>query len=134
VTARYLLDTNIISYAIKGQHPAVDRRLKRAARDHLAVSAITEGELRYGLSRRPEARRLRHLTEEFLTRTTILAWDSAAAQAYGDLRTHLEAKGETAAGFDLLIAAHALSSGLILVTHDQVFSRIKKLRVEDWTR
>jgi tRNA(fMet)-specific endonuclease VapC len=134
VTPRYLLDTNFISYAIRGKFPAIERHLKRVAIQHLAVSAITEGELRYGLARRPEATRLRRLVEEFLLRTTILAWDSGAAHAYGELRAQLEAAGKSMGSLDLLIAAHAMSTGLILITRDHSFPRIKNLRVEDWTR
>jgi tRNA(fMet)-specific endonuclease VapC len=129
----YLLDVNIISYALTGKPTAVRRRMSRIPLDELAVSAITEAELRYGLAKQPRAR-VAPAVEEFLRRTLILAWDSAAAAAYGDLRAQLEERGEPLGAMDLLVAAHALSANRILVTHDQGFSRIKNLEVEDWTR
>ena len=134
MNVRYLLDTNIASYAIKKRYPAVDQHLERIGEAQVAISAITEGELRFGLARQKEAHRLKAVTEEFLARVEILAWDSAAAGAYGDLRAQLEARGEPVDALDLLIAAHAISAELILVTHDHVFARVKHLRIEDWTR
>ena len=86
MTRRYLLDTNIASYIIKGNIPAVRHRLVKVPMAQVAVSAVTEGELRYGLAPRPEAVHLRRVVDEFLLRLTILPWDSEAAQAYGQLR------------------------------------------------
>ena len=65
---------------------------------------------------------------------TILAWDSPAAQHYGPLRAALEREGQPMGNFDMMIAAHALASGLILATSDRAFNRIKKLKIEDWTK
>ena len=98
------------------------------------MSTVTEGELRYGMARRPEATRLKLIVEEFLLRLTILEWDSAAAQHYGHLRAALERDGQCMGSLDMMIAAHALAYGLILVTNDQAFKRIKKLKIEDWTK
>ena len=94
---------------------------------------MTEGELRYGLARLPDATRLPTLVDEFLLRVTILPWDSAAAQQYGQLRARLECEGQPMGNLDMLIGAQALALDLILVTNDQAFKRIKKLKVEDWT-
>ena len=100
----------------------------------LAISAVTEGELRFGLARRPEATRLRQVVEEFLLRVAILPWDSDAAHHYGHLRASLERDGQPMGNLDTLIAAHALATSSVLVTNDHAFSRIKKLKVEDWTK
>ena len=132
MSARYLLDTNIASAVIKKQNPSVDERLERVEMDQLAISVITEAELRFGLARTPEAERLRQLTEEFLVRVTILAWDSAAAQVYGELRATLERAGKPLGALDTLIAAHALSIGATLVTADKAFGNVKKLKTENW--
>jgi tRNA(fMet)-specific endonuclease VapC len=128
----HLLDTNIVSYTVKGQPPAVRERLARVSPAKVAISAITEAELRYGLARKPEAHRLHRATESLLTRVNILPWDSPAAKAYGELRHNLETTGQKLEMADLLLAAQALADGLILVTHDHAFSRIKKLKIEDW--
>ncbi len=65
---------------------------------------------------------------------TILPWDSDAAQQYGQLRATLERDGQPMGNLDTMIGAHALAAGAVLVTHDHAFRRIKKLKVEDWTK
>jgi tRNA(fMet)-specific endonuclease VapC len=133
MAVHYLLDTNIASYVIKGNIPAVRLRLTQVPMAHVFVSSITEGELRYGAALRPGATKLQQIVEEFLLRVTILAWESKAAQEYGLLRASLEQTGQSMGNLDLMIAAHALAAGTILVTNDRVFTRIKKLKVENWT-
>jgi len=134
MTSRYLLDTNIASYVIKGNIPAVRRRIVQVPMAQLAVSAVTEGELRYGAARRPDAARLRTIVDEFLLRMTILPWDSEAAQHYGQIRAALERKGQPMGNLDTMIGAHALALGAVLVTNDRAFTRIRELKVEDWTK
>jgi tRNA(fMet)-specific endonuclease VapC len=134
MACRYLLDTNIASYIIKGNVPAVRRRLLKVPMAQVAISTVTEGELTYGVARRPEATNLQTVVREFLLRLAILPWDSEAAQQYGRLRASLEGEGRPMGNLDMMIAAQALASDLVLVTHDQAFKRIKKLKVEDWTK
>jgi len=134
MTSRYLLDTNIASYVIKGNIPAVRRRIVQVPMAQLAISAVTEGELRYGTARQPDAARLRTIVDEFLLRMTILPWDSEAAQHYGQIRAALEREGQPMGNLDMMIAAHALALGAVLVTNDQALARIKQLKVEDWTK
>ena len=131
---RYLLDTNIASCIIKGNSPAVDRRLAKVAMAQLAVSAVTEGELRFGAARLPHATRLNNLIEDFFLRAAVLPWDSDAAQQYGRLRATLEREGQPMGNLDAMIAAHALALDAILVTNDHAYARIKKLRLADWTK
>lgn len=131
---RYLLDTNTASYIIKGNVPAVRHRLVKVPMAQVAISAVTEGELRYGVARRPDATQLQTTVNEFLLRLTILPWDSEAAQRYGQLRATLEREGRVMGNFDMMIGAQALASDLVLVTNDQTFKRIKKLKIEDWTK
>jgi tRNA(fMet)-specific endonuclease VapC len=130
----YLLDTNTASYIIKGNIPAVRRRLVKVPMAQIAVSAVTEGELRYGVARRVGATRLQTVVDEFLLRVTILPWDSEAAQHYGQLRATLEREGQLMGSLDMMIGAHSLALGLVLVTNDHAFARIKKLKTEDWTK
>ncbi|HWZ46168.1 MAG TPA: type II toxin-antitoxin system VapC family toxin [Candidatus Saccharimonadales bacterium] len=133
MATQYLLDTNIASYIIKGSIPAVRRRLMRVPMAQVAISTVTEGELRYGMVRLPGATQLQKVVEEFLLRVTILPWDSEAARQYGHLRASLESAGQPMGNLDIMIGAHALSLGATLVTNDQAFTRIKKLKVENWT-
>lgn len=131
---RYLLDTNIVSYIIKGNVPAVRRHLVRHSMPEIGISSVTEGELRYGVARRPEATRLQEVVDEFLRAVTVLPWDSYAARRYGELRARLELQGQSMGNLDMMIGAHALALGLVLVTHDLAFGRVKGLKLQDWTR
>ena len=131
---RYLLDTNTASYVIKGNFPRVRERLLKVPMAEVGISAVTEAELRFGVARKPEAVKLRIAVEEFLLRVEALSWDSEAAQQYAQVRAELERSGKPMGNLDLMIAAHALSAQLVLVTHDHVFRRIKRLKVEDWTK
>jgi len=130
---RYLLETNIASYVITGNIPRVRERLVAVPMSEVGISVITEAELRYGVARKPAARRLAEAIEEFLVRVEILPWDSAAAKSYASLRARLEHDREAMGNLDMMIAAQALAAELILVTHDRVFHRIKRLKIEDWT-
>jgi len=130
---RYLLDTNTASYVIKGNYPRVRERLLKVPMAEVGISVVTEAELRFGSVRKPEAARL-HAVEEFLLRVDVLPWTSDAARNYADIRAELEKAGEPIGNLDLMIAAHALATKAILVTHDRSFRRIKRLEIEDWTR
>lgn len=76
---------------------------------------------------------MQKIVEEFLLRVTILPWDAEAAQQYGYLRASLESAGRPMGNVDMMIGAHALALGAVLVANDQAFTRIKKLKAEDWT-
>jgi len=134
MAARYLLDTNVASCIIKGNSPAVDRRLVKVAMAQLAISAVTEGELRFGAARLPHATRLHNMIEDFFLRVAVLPWDSDAALQYGQLRATLERDGQPMGNLDTMIAAHALALDAVLVANDHAFARIKKLKVVDWTK
>ena len=131
---RYLLDTNAASFVIKGNFPRVRERLLKVPMAEVGISTVTEAELRFGVARKPGAIRLKTAVEEFLLRVEALSWDSDAAQQYAQVRAELERSGKPMGNLDLMIAAHALSAKLVLVTHDHVFRRIKRLKVEDWTK
>lgn len=131
---RYLLDTNIASYAIKRNVPQVRVALLSIPMPEVGVSVVTEAELRFGVARKGASAHLKVAVEEFLLRVEILPWDSAAAKQYAELRSALEVSGTPIANFDLMIAAHALAVGATLVTHDRVFRRVKHLKLEDWSK
>ena len=94
MTVRYLLDTNTVSYVIKGNFARVRERLLKVPMAEVGISVVTEAELRFGLARRPEALKLKLAVEEFLLRVEILPWDSEAAGHYAQLRADLEGEGE----------------------------------------
>ncbi len=131
---RYLLDTNTASYVIKGNIPRVRERLVKVPMAQVSISAVTEGELRFGVARRPEAARLRTAVEEFLLRVDALPWDSDAARHYAHVRAALERDGTPMGNLDLMIAAHALAVQAVLVTSDRVFRRVKQLKIDDWSK
>ena len=135
---RYLLDTNIASYAIKGNAPHIRERLLRLPMSEVGISVISEAQLRFGVLRHPkDSRKLASLklaVEEFLLRVEILPWDSKAAQQYAALRKTIEDSGTPMANLDMMIAAHALAAECTLVTHDRVFHRVKHLKLEGWTK
>lgn len=136
---RYMLDTNTVSHFIS-EHPAVVRRVLAVPMAVVCISSITEGELLFGLARRPEAKRLHMAVREFLRRVDVLPWDSDVAERYGAARAALERRGKTLGRrgktlgpLDLLIASHSLHAGAVLVTNDRAFAQVDGLRVEDWT-
>jgi tRNA(fMet)-specific endonuclease VapC len=133
MSVRYLLDTNAASYVINKKNADVDRHLARVAMAELGISAVTEGELRFGAARSGSAG-LQATVEQFLLGVSIFAWDSEAAKEYGRLRSALEHEGRVMGSLDMMIAAHAMALGLILVTGDRAFGRLRRLRMKDWTK
>jgi tRNA(fMet)-specific endonuclease VapC len=134
--SRYLLDTNMASFVIKGNFPTVRQKLLSIPIQDIAISAVTEAELRYGLTRKGSPAALAGVISAFFRRVAILPWDSKAAQAYGDLRTLCSNRGVALSALDMMIAAHAVAIKATLVTHDGAFLRVPDgvLTTEDWTR
>lgn len=131
---RFLLDTDIVSVHIRASPPALLRRLHRLPASSVALSVVTEMEVRYGLARSP-GHRLAPLIEQFLEAATILPLTSEVARRYAGVRAGLEAKGTPIGPLNTMIAAHALSIGAVLVTRNlREFRRVPALRCEDWTR
>jgi tRNA(fMet)-specific endonuclease VapC len=130
----YMLDTNTASYIIKGEPVVVREHLRKVPMASICISSITQAELLRGVARKPEAKQLPIAVKEFLIRVDIMPWDSDAAEAYARLRTSCES--ETPLGtMDMLIAAHSVAVGAVLVTNDQAFYKVKHhLSLEDWTR
>jgi tRNA(fMet)-specific endonuclease VapC len=127
----YLLDTNTVSFYLRGV-PAVVQRLRAEKPSDTAVSAITAFELRYGAMKR-QSEKLTAAVEGFLSLVAILPFDGRVAARAGALKVDLETKGQPAGLPDLLIAAHALTLDLILVTNNtRDFARISGLKLIDW--
>ncbi len=129
-----MLDTNTVSYIVKGKSPAARARLAALGADESAcISIVTEFELEFGLAKRPNADELRHALRGFLARIRVLPLGSAEARAYGQLRVKQEAAGRPLESMDMLIAAHAIAVGAILVTRDGVFNHVPDLAGrENW--
>ena len=131
----YLLDTNTISYFIKGIHPALIRRMDKATQAQTIVtSVICRAELRYGQSLMARDDKRRTAIELMLHELPALPWTSAAADRYGEIRANLKRQGTPIGELDTQIAAHALAEDLILVTHNtRHFEKVPGLKLEDWT-
>lgn len=130
---KYMLDTNIASMVIKGTNQKLNHHLLSVSMEDIVISTITQAELLFGLANKPEAIRLKSLVHEFLIRLDILPWDSAAADAYAQLRANCVRYGTALGNLDMLIAAHALSVKAVLVSNDKAFSKVKPpLTCVDW--
>lgn len=128
----YLLDTNMVSFTLWGVSPAARARLANLSpHDIISISAITEGELLFGLAKSPNERRRRAL-EQYLSPFVIYPWGREASAAYGELRARQERLGKKLGPYDTQIAAHAVALKAILVSHDSAFRRIPNLQVENW--
>lgn len=133
MTPRFLLDTNIVVFALR-RTPGPLRARLRAEHGRLAVSSVTVSELAYGAERSMDPAASRLAVEQFLALTTILPFDAAAAQHAGEIRARLALAGTPIGGYDVLIAGHARAAGLIVVTNNtREFSRVPGLEVVDWT-
>lgn len=133
---KYLLDTNIVSYFLRGASAALSQRILDSSPDSLAVSIISAGELRYGLSKLPPSRRATEMAQRLnavLTAISVLPLPADAAPHYGRTRAQLEAAGTPIGNNDLWIAAHALAQNMTLVTNNVgEFQRVQDLPVENW--
>jgi tRNA(fMet)-specific endonuclease VapC len=133
MAVRFLLDTNTVSFYIRRSSPALERRLRRTSATDVALSVVTEMELRYGLARNPRLR-IAPLVEEFLAGTSILPLTSDVARVYGRIRAELEGAGKPIGPLDLMIAAQAMASKATLVSNNLTeLRRIRGLRCEYWT-
>lgn len=131
----YLLDTNACVDYFSGRYPAVVVRIQRSAPDDLRLSSVVIAELRYGAdhSTQPSANHSR--IDTLVAEIECLDFDLQAAAAYGRVRANLEAAGRPIGPNDMLIAAHALSRRLVLVTDNlREFRRVRGLKVESWRR
>ena len=132
---KYLIDTNICIYIMNKRPVAVIKKFKQFELGEIGISTITVSELQYGIVKSKYRKKNEFRLEEFLTPLEILTYDQTAARVYGDIRFQLEKLGKPIGPLDLLIAAQAISQDLILITNnDKEFKRIKKLKVENWTK
>jgi tRNA(fMet)-specific endonuclease VapC len=130
---KYLLDTNICIYIIRHHPPQVIDRLKSCEIGDVAVSSITLAELEYGAAKSSRPEQNREALLSFASPLEILSFDDQAALHYGEMRDGLQRSGQSVGAMDLLIAAHARSIPLTLVTYNtREFAGVPRLLVENW--
>lgn len=129
----FMLDTDICSYVIKRTNQALLDRLASVAVTDVCMSAVTKAELLFGVRMSPNRDRDARAVGGLLTYVEVLDWPEQAAHHYADIRALLTLSGNLIGANDLLIAAHARSLGLTLVTNNtQEFSRVEGLSLENW--
>ena len=127
----YMLDTDTISQVVR-KHPQVIKKLIIHEDDEICISAVTNAELFYGLEKKKSQRLFTEVCS-IIGKCTIVDFNASQSELYGRIRVELEKSGTPLGDMDLLIAAAAISTGAILVTHNtKHFSRINGLKVEDW--
>jgi tRNA(fMet)-specific endonuclease VapC len=131
VNWKYMLDTDSVSYALRG-HGNVASCILEHRPSELCISAITLAELRFGADKR-RSKKLHRLIDAFVDSVTPLPFDADAAGQFGRLAADLAARGTPIGGFDAMIAAHAVSRKVVLVTNNaKHFGRVSALRCENW--
>jgi tRNA(fMet)-specific endonuclease VapC len=129
---RYMLDTNLCIRVLRDRPSGLRDRFNLNA-DALCISTIVLTELLHGAAKSARPEHHRNAVEQFAARLEVLSFDASAADHAADIRAVLERSGRSIGGYDLLIAGHARSRGLVVVTGDLVeFERVEGLRCEDW--
>jgi len=129
---KYLLDTNIVIYTIKNR-PEQVRELFTQHSGQMAISTVTVGELVFGAERSSQKERNLADIEGLAARLEVLDFDYDASAHFGQIRAELYQEGQPIGPYDMMIAGHARSRGLILVTNNlREFKRVQGLRVENW--
>ena len=127
-----MLDTNIVIYTIKNRPEPVRETFKRH-QGQMCISSVTLGELIYGAERSAQAERNLGDIEGLAARLEVSAFGTEAATNFGQLRAELDSSGNPIGPYDMMIAGHARSLGLILVTNNaKEFDRVSGLRIENW--
>jgi tRNA(fMet)-specific endonuclease VapC len=127
---RYLLDSNICIYLLKGRAEVL-KRFQTLSEGDVAMSIITYAELRAGIEMQADKVHNEAVLERLITRIPILPWDTDCAVAYGQTRALLPERKRNV--FDRMIAAHAITMGLILVTNNTAdFVDYPGIRLENW--
>jgi tRNA(fMet)-specific endonuclease VapC len=131
---RYMLDTGICSHIIRRSSTPLLKKLKNVAVVDVCISVISKSELLYGVEVSPKRKQNELAIELFLRHAEVLEFPDEAALHYAKIRAHLRTRGEMIGSNDLLLAAHARSLGLVLVTNNtREFGRVPGLAIENWT-
>ena len=129
----YMFDTDTVSFFMKNNPPKVRIKFAQHYGDEFCISAITYAELIYGLKKN-YSKQLDFWLHEVLNNFKVIAFDETSSVIYGEIRIMQEKSGTPLDNMDMLIASTAISSGAVLVSHNiKHFSKIKSLKVEDWS-
>jgi len=132
---KYLVDTNILIYLCNSKSKLLENKFKTHQPDEFAVSAITVGEMIYGVNKSRQRYRNLQAILKIVSPFRILDFDSSDGWQYGEIRAELEKKGMSIGGNDIMIAAQAKRRGLIVITNNtKEYKRIIGLKIEDWTK
>lgn len=130
---KYLLDTNICIYTIRQKPAQVIERFNEHDVGDIGISSITAAELWYGVEKSTQRKKNIQALEQFLFPLEVVPFDTISTITYGAIRSFLESKGKPIGSLDTLIAAQALSLGVVLVTNNEKeFSRVPNLKIENW--
>ena len=131
---KYLLDTNICIYIINEKPKKILKKFERYPIHEFGISSITQAELQYGVAKSKHKNTNQSALDEFLLPLTILPfYGEKMVICYGEIRALLESRGKTIGPLDMLIAAHALSMGLTIISNNiKEFSRVPNLKCENW--
>ena len=129
----YMLDTNICIYVMKNKPERALKRFEKEINRGICISSITLAELEYGMKHSSNPTKNERALLKFLLPLRILSFESSAASAYGEIRAYLQKQGTPIGPLDMLIAGHARSKELILVTNNvREFARVPELKLENW--
>ncbi len=130
---KYMLDTNIVIYTLKNRPERV-RKLFNQHQGQMCISVVTLGELIFGAEHSRQVERNLADIEAMVARLEVLPFDDKSAYHFGQLRSELYRAEQPLGAYDMMIAGHARSSGLRLVTSNvKEFSRVRGLFIENWT-
>lgn len=130
---QYMLDTDICSYIIREKPLKVFELFETLDMDQICISVVTYAELIYGVEHSSSKKINRSIVDNFTNHLNIIEWDKSAAEHYGKIRAFLQASGNIIGAMDMMIAAHAVSQKMTLVTNNEKhFKRVPKLNIENW--
>lgn len=130
---KFLLDTNICIYIIKQKPVEVLNKFKAYDVGDIAISSITVAELEFGVQKSQFPEKNQQALAQFLIPLSVVTFDRSAAIVYGEVRSILKKQGTPIGSLDTLIAAHALSLQITLVTNNvKEFNRVPNLKLENW--
>ena len=131
---KYYLDTNIIIYAMKNEYPNIKNHFLKVPSSSIVISNIVLAEIEYGARKSKNYKKTIDVYNQFTNTFEMAGFSIKAVKEYGNIRKDLEKQGKTIGPNDLIIAAIVKSEGGILITHNtNEFSRVKGLKIEDWT-
>lgn len=130
---KYMLDTNICIYLIKRKPYHVLEKFRAHTVGDIGLSSITVAELQYGVAKSQQPQQNQTALDFFLAPLEIVHFDNEAARQFGQIRAELGQLGTPIGAYDLLIAGHARSLDVTLVTNNiREFARVPELRIENW--